>query len=79
MDLAHLRGWAGPLILVGQNALLAYILPGMLNNLTGLAGLPGVLYQYGSSWAGAPTRLCSPCSSFAITWGATRLGIRLRL
>ena len=53
MDLGNLRRWAGPLIPVGQNALLAYILPGILGNLFVVIGLPGLLWQYGSSWPGA--------------------------
>jgi heparan-alpha-glucosaminide N-acetyltransferase len=79
MDVAKLRGWTGPLILVGQNALLAYILPGILNNLVAVAGWPGVLWQYGNSWAGALNAAVLTVLVLLITWGATKLGIRLRL
>jgi heparan-alpha-glucosaminide N-acetyltransferase len=79
VDVAKLRAWAGPLVLVGQNALLAYILPGILGNLVAVAGYPGVLWQFGSSWAGAINAAVLTLLVLAITWGATQAGIRLRL
>jgi heparan-alpha-glucosaminide N-acetyltransferase len=78
-DVAQLRGWAGPLVLVGQNALLAYVLPGILNNLAAVVGWPGALYQYGSGWAGAINSAVLTVLVLLITWGATKTGIRLRL
>jgi heparan-alpha-glucosaminide N-acetyltransferase len=79
MDVARLRSWAGPLVLVGQNALLAYILPGILNNLVTAAGWPGVLWKYGSGAAGALNAAVLTLLVLVITWVATRAGIRLRL
>jgi heparan-alpha-glucosaminide N-acetyltransferase len=79
MDVANVRRWAGPLVPVGQNALLAYILPGILGNLFAVIGLPGLLWHYGSSWPGALNAAAVTLLVLAITWGATRIGIRLKL
>ena len=79
MEMGNLRRWADPLVPVGQNALLAYILPGMLGNLFAVIGLPGVLWQYGSGWPGALNAAVVTILVMAITWGATRIGIRLKL
>ena len=40
-------------VAVGRNALLAYILPGILGNLFAVIGLPGVLWPCDSGWPGA--------------------------
>ena len=64
---------------VGQNALLAYILPGILGNLFAVIGLPGLLWQYGSAWPGALNAAALTLLVMALTWGATRIGILLRL
>jgi predicted acyltransferase len=79
MDMNKLQRWAGPLIPVGQNALLAYILPGMLRDFFGVIGLPGLLWQYGSGWPGALNAAVLTALVMAITWGATRIGIQLKL
>ena len=79
MDIGNLQRWAAPLVLVGQNALLAYILPGILNNLVAVAGWPGVLWQYGSSWPGALNTAALTLLVLLITWSATKIGIRLKL
>jgi predicted acyltransferase len=79
MDIGNLRRWAAPLILVGQNALLAYILPGILNNLVAVAGCPNVLWQYKSSGAGALNAAALTVLVLLLTWAATRVGIRLKL
>ena len=79
MDMGNVRRWAGPLIPVGQNALLAYILPGILGNLFAVIGLPGLLWQYGSSWPGALNAAVLTLLVLAITWSATRVGVRLKL
>jgi heparan-alpha-glucosaminide N-acetyltransferase len=79
MDIAHLRRWASPLVIVGQNALLAYLLPGILNNLVGVVGLPWVLWPYGSGWPGTLNTAALTALVFAITWAATKSGIRLKL
>jgi heparan-alpha-glucosaminide N-acetyltransferase len=79
MDMQHLRRWATLLIPIGQNALLAYILPSILRDLTGTIGLPGLLWQYGSDWPGALNTAVLTVLVMAITWGATRIGIQLKL
>ena len=79
MDMAHLRRWADPLVPVGQNALLAYVLPGILGNLFAVIGLPGLLWQYGNGWPGALNAGVLTLLVLVITWGATRIGIRLKL
>jgi predicted acyltransferase len=79
MDMNKLRRWADPVIPVGQNALLAYILPGMLRDFFGVIGLPGLLWQYSSGWPGALNAAVLTALVMAITWGATRIGIQLKL
>jgi len=79
MDIGKLRRWADPLALVGQNALLAYILPGILNNLLGVAGVAGVLWPYGSGAPGALNAAVLTMLVLLITWGATKIGVRLKL
>lgn len=79
MDMNHLRRWASPLIPVGENALLAYILPGILGNLFAVIGLKGVLWQYGSGWPGALNAGVLTLLVLCLTWGATKSGIRLKL
>ncbi len=79
MDIGNLRLWAGPVVMVGQNALLAYILPGILNNLIGAAGLPDVLWLWGSGLPGALNAAALTILVLFLTWGATKIGVRLRL
>jgi heparan-alpha-glucosaminide N-acetyltransferase len=79
MDLLELRRWANPLVPVGQNALLAYILPGILGNLCAVIGLPGLLWHYGSGWPGALNAGLLTLLVMVITWAATRIGVQLRL
>ena len=79
MDVMSWEKWAAPLVPVGQNALLAYILPGILGNFCAVIGLGGVLWQYGSGWAGAFNAAVLTLLVMGITWGATKTGIRLKL
>jgi heparan-alpha-glucosaminide N-acetyltransferase len=79
MDVLRWQKWAAPFLLIGQNALLAYILPGLLNNLCSVLGVGGILYQYGSGWPGVFNTAALTLLVLLLTWGATRLGIRLRL
>lgn len=51
----------------------------MLGSLFAVIGLPGLLWQYGSSWPGALNAAALTLLVLAITWGATRIGIRLKL
>jgi len=79
MDVIGLRRWAGPLVPIGQNALLAYILPGMVANFFAVIGLEGVLWQYGSGWPGALNAGVLTVLIMGMTWGAMRVGIQLKL
>ena len=79
VDILALRRWAGLLVPIGQNALLAYILPGIVANLFAVIGLPGLLWQFGSGWPGALNAGVLTVLVMALTWGATRVGIVLRL
>ena len=79
MDIGHVRQWANPLIPIGQNAVLAYILPGILKHLCEAVGWPGLLSPHGSGWAGALNTSALTLLVMAITWGATRIGIQLKL
>ena len=79
MEIGKVRRWADPLLPVGQNALLGYILPGILGNLFAVIGLPGLLWQYGSAWPGALNAAVLTLLVMALTWGATRIGIVLKL
>ncbi len=79
MDVLAWRRWAAPLAPVGQNALLAYILPGILANFFAVFGLPGLLWQFGSGWPGALNAGVLTLLVMALTWAATRIGIMLKL
>ncbi len=79
MDWLRFRRWAGPVVPVGQNALLAYILPGMIGNFCFVIGLPGILWKYHAGWPGTFNVLVVTLLVMVVTWGATRAGIRLKL
>jgi predicted acyltransferase len=79
MDGLNLRRWGNTLIPVGQNALLAYILPGILGNLFAVIGLPGLLWQYGAGWPGTLNAVVLTLLVLVLTWSATRAGLRLKL
>ncbi len=79
MDLAKFQRWAAPLIPAGQNPLLAYVLPGMLANLLAVLGLEGILWQSTRGWPGALNAAALTVLVLALTWAATKAGIRLRL
>lgn len=79
MDVLNMRGWAGWLQPVGQNALLAYLLPGMVGNFLGVLGWRGVLWPFDSGLPGALNAVAVTMFIVALTWTATRAGIRLKL
>lgn len=79
MDVLNIRRWAAWLQPVGQNALLAFILPGIVGNLLGVLGWPRVLWQYGSGWPGALNAVVLTGLIVLLTWAATRVGVRLKL
>jgi predicted acyltransferase len=73
------RNYGGWLTTAGQNAVLAYILPGILGDLCAIVGLPWLLHPWSSGWAGAANSALLTALVIAITCGTARLGIRLRL
>jgi heparan-alpha-glucosaminide N-acetyltransferase len=79
MDMLNVRRWARPLIPVGENALLAYIQPGMIRDLFVVVGSGSLLWQYGTGWAGALNAGVLTLLTLTLTWGATKIGIRLKL
>ena len=79
MDVKQLRDWARPIIPVGQNALFAYILPGMVANFLGLFGLKSILWPFNSSWPGVLNALAVTTLMVFLTWTASKVGIRVRL
>jgi predicted acyltransferase len=79
MDVLSIRGWATWLLPVGQNALLAYILPGILGNFLGLFGAQKWLWPFGSGWPGALNAAFVTTLIVALTWAATKAGLRLKL
>ncbi|HWQ90743.1 MAG TPA: DUF5009 domain-containing protein [Clostridia bacterium] len=78
-DVGKIRAWARPIIPVGQNALLAYILPGMVANLLGLFGMERLLWVFHVSWLGALNAFAVTVLIVFLTWTASRLGIFVRL
>jgi heparan-alpha-glucosaminide N-acetyltransferase len=79
MEIGNLRRWATPFIPIGQNAVLAYMLPGILGNLCAVVGLQGVLWPCNTGWPGALNAAVLTLIVLAITWTASRVGILLRL
>jgi heparan-alpha-glucosaminide N-acetyltransferase len=79
MDIWHKKAWAEWLIPVGQNALLAYLMPGMLNGLLALVGLKKLFFHYPSGLPGALNCALLTALVAALTWLATRRGVLVRL
>lgn len=79
MDVLDIRRCAAWLQPVGQNALLAYLLPGIVGNFLGLLHWRNVLWPYGSGLAGALNAAAVTALIVVITWAATKAGVRLRL
>lgn len=79
IDVLQLKRWAAPLIPVGENALLAYVLPGIVGNFLGVLGLQKFLWLHNSGWPGALNAAALTLLILAITWAATRAGVRLKL
>ncbi len=71
--------WARPLVPVGRNALLAYLLPGLLGNLLAVFGVRGALWWFHHGWPGVANTALLTALIFALTWGASRLGWWLKL
>ena len=79
MDVLKLRKWAGPVVPVGQNALLAYMLPGLLEDLISVLHAPDVFWHYDRGLPGALNTAAMTLVIAFLTWAATRAGVRLRL
>jgi heparan-alpha-glucosaminide N-acetyltransferase len=79
MDVWNARRWAAPLIPVGENALLAYVLPGVVGNFFGVLGLQKILWPYDAGLPGALNAAALTLVICAITWALTRAGLRFKL
>ncbi|PWU16703.1 MAG: hypothetical protein C5B50_12960 [Verrucomicrobia bacterium] len=79
LDVARWQKWGVLFAPVGQNALLAYILPGIIANFFEVLGMKGLLWPYTSGCAGAMNAAVLTAIVLALTWGATRIGLRLKL
>ncbi len=79
MDVLNIRRWAAWLQPVGQNALLAYLLPGIVGNFLGLLHWRGALWHFNSGLPGALNAAAVTALIVAITWVVTKAGVRLRL
>jgi predicted acyltransferase len=79
MDVLNIRNWAVWLLPVGQNALLAYILPGMVGNFLGVIGAQKWLWPFDSGMPGALNAAVLAALMVGLTWVATRAGVRLKL
>lgn len=79
MDVLSIRRWAAWLLPVGQNALLAFILPGIVSNFLGVFGWQKALWHYSSGLPGALNAVALTMLIVALTWSATRAGLRLKL
>ena len=69
VDILQKRRWSGFLVPIGQNALLAYLLPYM-----GLS-----FHWWNSGWLGAGNAAAMTVVLLALTWALSRLQIRMRL
>lgn len=79
MDVGRWRAWAAPVNLVGQNAVLAYVLPGIVGSLFAVIGLSGWLWPFGSGWPGAMNAAALTVLICAATYTLTRAGFHVRL
>jgi predicted acyltransferase len=79
MDIWGKKLWAKWLVPVGQNALLAYLLPGILSGLLTLIGVKQFFYYYGSGLPGALNCAALTALIAALAWVATRRGFLVRL
>ena len=79
MDIWGKKAWAKWLVPVGQNALLAYLLPGILSGMLTLIGVKKFFFHYGSGLPGALNCAALTALVAALTWVATRRGILVRL
>jgi predicted acyltransferase len=85
VDVAGVARWAEPFARVGQNALLAYLLPDLCDYLAELLHLKALAHAWLWPWAEAtlPAQLANTCVATALILALclllTRAGLRLRL
>lgn len=79
LDVGRWRSWAGPVSLVGQNAVLAYVLPGIVGSFFAVIGLSGWVWLFGSGWPGALNAGLLTALICTVTYALTRVGFRVRL
>jgi predicted acyltransferase len=79
VDLKGFKPKAGFLMTIGANALLAYVLPDIVSDLSEVAGFKSALWPYGSGWAGAVNAGVMTGLMLVLTWILTRLGVQLKL
>jgi heparan-alpha-glucosaminide N-acetyltransferase len=77
VDVLQARRGLGVLLPIGQNALLAYLLPGIAADLLGVFGLS--IYWRQSGWPGAVCAAVLTLLILALTWLLSRCRIHLRL
>src|SRR5262249_24407894 len=79
IDLKGFKRQAGFLMTIGANALLAYVLPDIVSDLSEVAGFKSALWPYGGGWAGAVHAGVMTGLMLVLTWILTRLGVQLKL
>lgn len=79
VDVVRWRSWAQVVNLVGQNAVLAYVLPGIVASFFAVIGLSGWLWRFNSGWSGTLNAVVLTGLICAVTYGLTRVGFRVRL
>jgi heparan-alpha-glucosaminide N-acetyltransferase len=79
VDLKRFKRQAWFLMTMGANALLAYVLPDIVSDLSEVAGFKTTLWPYGSCWPGAVNAGVMTGLMLVLTWILTRVGIQLKL
>ncbi len=79
VDMRGVSRWAAPLAPIGRNALLAYLLPGLVGNFLGVFATRDVLWLFHSGGLGALNATALTLLICLLTWLACRAGYWLRL
>lgn len=79
IDVKGLKRQSAFLMTIGTNALLAYVLPDIVGDLSEVAGFKDLLWPYGSSWPGAINAGVMTALILGLTWVLTRFGVQLKL
>ena len=77
IDVCRFKRWAGWLVPIGQNALLAYLMPGLVRSLCGFAGLR--LFWYWDGLAGVANAVVATAVMLLLTSLATRFKVIVKL